>query len=359
MIEQLVLNKQNILNIQSLFNPLASDDINDRRIINGSSSNLINFAVYKYQPSIELWTKMRENTWQVDKAQLIRDNISLLTDSEKYAIEATLSFLTFLDSFNTAQLPNIAQYITDPNYKCCLVEQSAQEVLHSVAYSKMFQTYWSISSEIIRIFNIAKTDEFLLKRNLHLIKIFENFKENPNVYNFVLVLLATYILEGFFFYNGFYFFYNLANQGKMMNAAVMIQYIERDELTHLDLFRLIITEINKENNNILTVEMVHQMFEEFIIEEESWAKYIYKNINGITDTTIYKFTRYLANTRIVELGFPGIPEYEHIENPYSHLEKFSALNFNNTQQNFFEQTINHYIDPSALDWDEYNEPCTV
>ncbi|EJW96983.1 ribonucleotide-diphosphate reductase subunit beta [gut metagenome] len=60
------------------------------------------------------------------------------------------------------------------------------------------------------------------------------------------MLMANYILEGVYFYSGFMFFYNLARMGKMPGSAQEIRYINRDENTHLWLFRSIILELQKE-----------------------------------------------------------------------------------------------------------------
>ena len=52
-------------------------------------------------------------------------------------------------------------------------------------------------------------------------------------------VLANYILEGLYFYNGFNFFYNLASRNLMLGVADEIRYINRDELTHVVIFKRI------------------------------------------------------------------------------------------------------------------------
>ena len=59
-------------------------------------------------------------------------------------------------------------------------------------------------------------------------------------------LIANYILEATHFYSGFMFFYNLSRHGKMSGSAQEIRYINRDENTHLWLFRNMILELKKE-----------------------------------------------------------------------------------------------------------------
>ena len=73
--------------------------------------------------------------------------------------------------------------------------------------------------------------------------------------------MANYILEGVYFYSGFMFFYNLSRNGKMPGSAQEIRYINRDENTHLWLFRNIILELQKEQPELFGTENVRMMRE--------------------------------------------------------------------------------------------------
>lgn len=64
-------------------------------------------------------------------------------------------------------------------------------------------------------------------------------------------LIANYILEGIYFYSGFMFFYALGRINKMPGVVQEIRYINRDENTHLWLFRSIILELKKKENTYL------------------------------------------------------------------------------------------------------------
>lgn len=67
-------------------------------------------------------------------------------------------------------------------------------------------------------------------------------------------LIANYILEGIYFYSGFMFFYNLGRMGKMPGTVQEIRYINRDENTHLWLFRSMILDLKKERPELFTEE---------------------------------------------------------------------------------------------------------
>ena len=61
------------------------------------------------------------------------------------------------------------------------------------------------------------------------------------------------------------FFYNLSRNGKMPGSAQEIRYINRDENTHLWLFRNIILELQKEQPELFTAENV-QALREMMLE---------------------------------------------------------------------------------------------
>ena len=61
------------------------------------------------------------------------------------------------------------------------------------------------------------------------------------------------------------FFYNLSRNGKMPGSAQEIRYINRDENTHLWLFRSMIGELKKEEPDLFTpgnVKMLEEMLRE-------------------------------------------------------------------------------------------------
>ncbi len=85
------------------------------------------------------------------------------------------------------------------------------------------------------------------------------------------VIVANYILEGIYFYSGFMFFYNLGRNHKMPGSVQEIRYINRDENTHLWLFRSMIAELRKEEPEMFTpdkvVDILGSMLEEGVAQE--------------------------------------------------------------------------------------------
>jgi ribonucleoside-diphosphate reductase beta chain len=63
----------------------------------------------------------------------------------------------------------------------------------------------------------------------------------------------------------------------MLATGRMINYIRRDELTHITIFANIIKEIKKEFPEIYDEEMIKEMMETAVEQEITWSKHIINN----------------------------------------------------------------------------------
>jgi len=81
-------------------------------------------------------------------------------------------------------------------------------------------------------------------------------------------------LESIYFYNGFAFFDTLADQGRMVATDRMINYIRRDELTHVTIFANIIKEIKKEFPDMYSEKIIVDMMDTAVNQEIKWSKHI-------------------------------------------------------------------------------------
>ena len=146
-----------------------------------------------------------------------------------------------------------------------------------------------------------KNDAHLLKRNEFIGNAYNSFLEDKRPFNFLKVLIANYILEGIYFYSGFMFFYNLARNNKMSGSVQNIRYINRDENTHLWLFRSIILELRKEEPELFTKEnedVLKGMLLEGCKQEIEWGMYIIGNdIPGLNEQMVKDYIKYLGNLR--------------------------------------------------------------
>lgn len=87
-----------------------------------------------------------------------------LSKEEQRAYKGILSFLIFLDSLQTMNLPNFNEYITAPEINLILSIQAYQEAIHSQSYATILETVVS-SEERDEIYYFFKTDAHLRDRN--------------------------------------------------------------------------------------------------------------------------------------------------------------------------------------------------
>ena len=340
---------------KKLFNIEGNDDVLQRKMIAGNVTNLFNLNNVKYQWANKLYRLMMENFWIPEKVSLYDDKrcYDELTPAEQNAYDGILSFLVFLDSIQTNNLPNISDYITAPEVNLILAIQTYQEAVHSQSYAYIIESIIPAEKRAT-IYDRWREDKVLLERNKYIADIYQKFIDDRNDVNFARVLVANFLLEGLYFYNGFNFFYNLAARSLMIGTADEIKYINRDELTHCVIFSNIIKEIRKERPQFFNDDEIYDMFRKATEQEIAWSNHIIGDqILGITPQTIEQYTKFMANKRLKEIGLN--PIYEGFnETPYKNLEKISDTNGEgNVKGNFFEANVSSYNQSTAVEgWDE-------
>ncbi|MDP2090052.1 MAG: ribonucleotide-diphosphate reductase subunit beta [Candidatus Gracilibacteria bacterium] len=337
-----------------IFNPKGQDDVAHRTIIKGNTTGLFQLNAVKYNWAKSLYQVMVGNFWIPEKVSgLGEDAVQFkngLSEDERTAYKGILSFLIFLDSIQTVNLPNFNDYITAPEVNLILSIQAYQEAIHSQSYATILETVVD-SNERDEIYYYWRTDKHLLERNEYIGGIYQEFIDNPNDDNFFKGIIGNFLLESIYFYNGFAFFDTLADQGRMVATDRMINYIRRDELTHVTIFANIIKEIKKEFPEMYNEKIINSMMDIAVNQEIKWSKHILgKNIIGMGHENIENYTKWLANERLNMLGIK--PLYQNVvKNPYKHLDRLQDNN--GDRGNFFESTVTNYAQSSAMNgsWD--------
>lgn len=335
-----------------LFNPDGDTDIYLRRMIGGNTTNLNDFNNLKYPWTSDWYRQAMNNFWVPEEISLAQDlkDYPKLSVHEKSAYDKILSFLIFLDSIQTANLPRISEYITANEVNLCLSIQTFQESLHSQSYSYMLDTICS-PEERNEILYQWKDDKHLLDRNTLIGNIYNEFTTSSDKKTFLKVLMANYILEGIYFYSGFMFFYNLSRNGKMPGSAQEIRYINRDENTHLWLFRNIIIELQKEEPELFTdenINMIKDLLKQGVEQEIEWGKYVIgDNIPGLSSKMVEDYILYLGNLRWSGLGYGTLYE-GHNEEPDDMKWVGQYSNANMVKTDFFEARSTAYAKSTAL-----------
>lgn len=337
-----------------IFNPLGNDAISERTIIKASTTGIFNLNDVKYPWAKAMYQVMIGNFWVPEKVSGLKDDArdfhSVLTADEQRAYKGILSFLIFLDSIQTVNLPNFSDYITSPEVNLILAIQAYQEAIHSQSYATILETVVS-AEDRDAIYYYWREDQILLDRNAYIGGIYQDFVDEPTDRNFFRGIVANYLLESLYFYNGFAFFDTLVDHMKMPATGRMIAYIRRDELTHVTLFANIIREIRREFPEVYDEKLLLDMMQVAVEQEIEWSKHILGNkIPWLNAETTEDYTQWLANQRLSMLGVaPLFPDA--INNPYKHLDRLQDPNAD--KWNFFETTVINYTQSSNMagSWD--------
>jgi len=336
---------------KTIYNPQSDESINDRKVFGGNPDGMLNFTKAKYNWALNLWDTMEANTWFPKEVQMTGDakDYKALTAPEKRMYDLVLSQLIFMDSLQTNNImDNMNPYITAPEINAILSRQSYEEANHSKSYAVMVE---SISDNTDEIYNMWKTDSMLQKKNLFIANSFKALSEELTDESMLLAMFANQILEGIYFYAGFAAIYALGKSGKMLGSSQMIRFIQRDEITHLLLFQNMIASTKKERPELFTAQLeekVRVMIREAVDMEAQWGAYITQGqILGFTDAIIRQYIQYLADQRLIAVGYE--PEYN-VKHPIPWVDGYAS--FNEQRVNFFEGNVVNYS-KGSLDFDDF------
>jgi ribonucleoside-diphosphate reductase beta chain len=344
-------NQMSLMNVPKCFDINGDDSKDKRKIWQGTPTNIIQLNDVRYTWAIKLYQQMRDQFWIPQKIGLTQDVLDypLLTEPEMKAYNGLLSYLTFLDSIQTINLPHIKRFITAPEINICLTEQASQEALHNASYQYMIETIIP-AEQRDDIYYVWREDKELLERSKFIGYLYQKFIDEPSETNYFISLVADYLLEGIYFYHGFIFFYTLASRNLMPGSADIFRLINRDELSHVRLFQELMRGFRQYSSYDEIV--VYQLFEDAVWQEIHFSKYMLDGVLGISEQSIEAYIKYLANIRLKAIGldelYPGFDS-----SPYTHLEKISNTKSDGfVKGNYFESTVTEYNMASALDgWD--------
>ncbi len=211
-----------------IFNPQGNDDINHRSIWFGETTNLMQLNDVRYSWAVSLWKQMRENFWTSEKFDVTQDinDYQNLTQHEQKGYDGILSYLIFLDSIQTVNIPHLKSVITAPEISLCMSEQTSQEALHSQSYQYLLESIVPTEKRNI-IYDFWRTDTLLFERCEFISSMYQKFVDTSTEESYFEALMANFILEGLYFYSGFCFFYSLSSRMLMSGSADIFRMINR------------------------------------------------------------------------------------------------------------------------------------
>lgn len=319
-------------------------------ILNGQSSNILNWDDVRYPWAYPKYKVMLSNFWTPFEINMSKDikQFPELSAVEQESFLKIIGLLALLDSVQSDYASKVADYLTDSSLNALMIILAQQEVIHNHSYSYILSSIVSKPKQD-EVFEYWRTEETLVKRNDFVTNGYKEFANDPSIENLLKSIIYDVILEGLFFYSGFAFFYNLARNQKMVATSTMINYINRDEQIHVGLFEKIYKEILNEHPEYNTPEL-----EQFAIDtfrkaaelEIEWGREVIGNkINGVTMPELEQYIKFMANKRCNQIGhsrqvFPDVPN----QNPLRWIIAYQEVDLGKTD--FFEQKSRQYTKTS-------------
>jgi ribonucleoside-diphosphate reductase beta chain len=329
-------------------------------VVNGHSSNILNWNDVRYSWAYPMYKRLLGNFWTPFEINMMADKKDFLNllEEEKDTFLKINGLLAFLDSVQTDYSGRVADSITDSSINALMKTLAFQEVVHNHSYSYTLSSV-ATKEEQDKVYEFWKHDDTLLRRNDFIIEGYEEFTNENTIASLLSSIIYDVVLEGLNFYSGFAFFYDLARAGKMVGTSTMINYINRDEQQHVNLFAHIFKEILNENPEFDTPELkayVTEIMRKAAELEIEWSQYVIGHkFDTINVDELAGYVRFIANLRAKQLGAtPPFPKQE--TNPMEWIKFYEDMDLGRTD--FFEQKVRQYTktgesfdDTDDLDFD--------
>lgn len=320
----------------------VADIVNARRIIDGPSDKLRAVSAVKYPWVRPLWNKMIGNKWEADQVVLVRDRSEFhsLNAKQQEAFRRALAFLSNLDSIQCENLMlNVTGFITDPSIQQLLGRQTLEEWIHVETYSTIVE---SIFDDPLEIYDMYRHNPLLSGKNDYITAQGAKVTLDPTPQNKVKALVSNIALEGIYFFSGFLTFFAINRAtGKMNGTVDGIKYIQRDELTHLEIFTNTFNTLRVEQPKIFTKKLLSEcqgILRESAEKEIEWCKYVLDGgIPEVSESVGVEYIQQRAEECAAGIGLGGL--YPNAKEPVW-VKDYRAI----TKGNFFESKPTSYTE---------------
>ena len=156
-----MIHENTVLPRKALFNENGDIETHKRKMIGGNTTNLNDFNNMKYAWASDWYRQAMNNFWIPEEINMNTDvqDYRKLSVPEKTAYDKILSFLIFLDSIQTANLPNVGQYVNSSTQMVprCLASEFASSANVVLLYAVLLlqnclKKYFSETNVSCKIF---------------------------------------------------------------------------------------------------------------------------------------------------------------------------------------------------------------
>ena len=303
------------------------------------------FKPFKYPWAYKAWKQQQQMHWlpeEVILADDIQDWKKKLTQEEKHLLTQIFRFFTQADiEVNNCYMKHYSKVFQPIEIQMMLCAFSNIETIHIDAYSHLLDTVGMPEIEYQAFMNYKEMKDKYDYMQQH------NMKDKVNIAKTLAVFGA--FTEGLQLFASFAMLLNFQRFGKMKGMGQIIAWSVRDETLHtLSIIQLFKTFI-KENKEIWTKNLkisLYESCEQMVSHEDAFIDlaFCFKGaIQGMEAKEIKKYIRFIANTRLSQLGLKKI--YNVDKNPLPWLE---AVTNSPEHANFFENRVTEYSKSATI-----------
>ena len=297
----------------------------------------VTYKPFKYPWAVEYSVTHEKIHWGEWEAKL-QDDVSQwktkLTEEERNHITQILRLFTQSDvAVGTNYIEHYLSKFKNNEIRSMLTSFANREFTHQRSYALLNDTLGLPEEEFSAFLEYSEMSE----------KVEFMLDIDTNSYSGLAQAVArSAINEGMSLFSAFVMLINYSRFGKMRGMSEIVQWSIRDESLHCEGMTKLFRNFCQEHPRIVNDEFkksIYDMVREAVKLEDKVIDLAYKMgpIEGLESKEVKKYIRYIADRRLIELGFK--PNYRQKENPLPWLEPLIATT---SHDNFFETVVTEY-----------------
>ena len=307
------------------------------------------YKPFRYPWAYEAWLKQQQIHWlpeEVPLAEDVRDWANKLSASEKNLLTQIFRFFTQSDiEVNNCYMKHYSQVFKPTEVQMMLSAFSNMETIHIAAYSHLLDTIGMPETEYSAFLKYKE-----MKDKYDYMQQF-----NSDDLSSTALTLAVFgaFTEGLQLFASFAMLLNFPRFNKMKGMGQIVSWSVRDESLHCDSIIRLFKTLVAENRHIWTDELQGRIIDACttIVEHEDAfidLAFAMGPIEGLTAAEVKRYIRYIADRRLMQLGFDAAYQIE--ANPLPWLDNMlNAVE----HTNFFENRATEYSKAATRgSWDE-------
>jgi len=310
-------------------------------IMSGLTSYSLTYKPFKYPWAMQIAEEHEQIHWGTWEAKLQEDvnqwKNNQISELEKQHITQILRIFTQSDVAVGGNYCDIfIKEFKNNEIRNMLLSFANREGTHQRAYALLNDTLGLPEREYSSFLDYKEMKEkieFMIESTV----VIKNKKQK-----LLFELARSVCNEGMSLFSAFVMLLNYQRFGKMKGMCEIVEWSIRDESTHVNGMTKLFHEYLKENPELLDDNLKAYIYSNYAMAvtlEDALVNLVYRGekLNELDPALIKRYVRYLADRRLLQLGFK--PLFEEKTNPLPWLDWVVS---GDSFKNFFEGTVTDY-----------------